>query len=168
MTKYTVPALLFVFSIAANAQPGSAGHGGIDALTGQLYAALTFSNGHWTSAKDLGTFFFPGARLIANYDSIPQVWTVEQYVQGIEDRIAKQGLVAVEEKELFATTDVFGKVAQRFSTYQIRIVINGKETLRQGINCMQFIQERGSWKLTSLVWDRESKTLKIPSQYKAK
>jgi hypothetical protein len=82
-----------------------------------------------------------------------------------KENYSKQGISDWEEREVFAKTEVFGKIAQRFSTYQIRFTAKGKETVRRGINAIQLIQQGVKWYITSLAWDRQSETLPIPTRY---
>ncbi|WP_276374593.1 hypothetical protein [Chryseolinea sp. H1M3-3] len=137
----------------------------IDSVVQHLYKGLSFDDGEWKDAAKIETFFAADSRLIANFGTAPQIWTVAQYIEGVRNNIAKQGVKAVDEKEIFSETDIFGKVAQRLSTYEIRFSFKDKEATRKGINLIQLIYVDGKWKVNSIIWDRESDQLKIPSRY---
>jgi hypothetical protein len=64
-------------------------------------------------------------------------------------------------------TDLFGSIAQRFSTYEARFDRNAKEPFAVGINSIQLIETGGSWKVASLVWNNQTDEMKIPAVYRA-
>ncbi|WP_333819804.1 hypothetical protein [Ohtaekwangia sp.] len=137
----------------------------IDQTIQRMYQTLSFTDGTWENAEQLLEVFLPEGKLISNAEQSPQVWTPEQYIQTSRANLSKRHIRSVEEKELHSKTDLFGKIAQRFSTYQVRFNIDGKEVIRKGINAIQLIWKDGKWMIVSIIWDRESDTLKIPVQY---
>ncbi len=138
----------------------------IGKVVDQFYTIVSFKNGEWKNAEDLKELFFADSRLVANFGDVPQVWTIDEYIASVRGKITRLGINEIEEKEIYEKTDLFGKVAQRLSTYQIRsLMTNGKEAFRTGINLIQLIKVNGLWKINSISWDRESDQLKIPSQY---
>jgi hypothetical protein len=137
----------------------------IDSVVQHLYKGLSFDDGEWKDAAKIETVFAADARLIANFGTSPQIWTIAQYIESVRNNIAKQGVKAVDEKEIFSETDIFGKVAQRLSTYEIKFSFKDKEVVRKGINFIQLIYVDEKWKVNSIIWDRESDQVKIPSRY---
>jgi hypothetical protein len=164
MPRKLLPIFLFFFVFAANAQSENPEQE-IKHVIDSLYGNLSFT-GQWKQAPRLLDLFYANARLIANFGASPQVWTVDEYIASVQDNVSKQGITAIGEKEIFGKTDVFGKVAQRLSTYQIVFTTKEKAISRTGINFIQLIQVNGRWKISSLAWDRESDRLKVPAQYK--
>jgi hypothetical protein len=138
----------------------------IDSLINQFYKSLSFTDSAWKKAEEAKVFFFDGGKIVANFGKEPQVWTLKQYISNVRENISKQSVLAVEEKEIFQSTDVFGKVAQRLSTYEVRFKTKDREMVRNGINLIQLLKVNGQWKVYSLVWDRESDQLKIPAAFK--
>lgn len=135
----------------------------IDSLAARFYNGVSFDDGQWKDAEKIKPYFFTDARIVSNFGVTPQVTTIEQYIASVRSNISKQGIIAVVEKEIYNQTDVFGKVAQRLSTYEIRFSFREKnELVRRGINMMQLINDGCTWKINSIVWDRESDQLKIP------
>ena len=169
----TISRLLFLlplltFSHLANGQNDPSELQRIDSIVHLFYKTLSFDDGEWKTAEKLEPLFFSDSRLIANFGVTPQLWTTHQYIESVRSNVVKQGMSAVEEKEIYGKTDFFGKVAQRLSTYEIRFKFKEKETVRTGINLIQLIKTGGGWKINSVVWDRESEQLKVPTQYKPK
>ncbi len=160
--------LLFVTCLWANGQSSSQ-HQKIDSVVHRLYKGLSFDDGQWKDAEKIEPFFFSDSRIISNFGIAPQATTIEQYIAAVRSNILKQGIITIEEMEIFSKTDVFGKVAQRLSTYEIKFSFKEKnEVVRRGINLLQLINDGGIWKVSSIIWDRESDQLKIPDQYKLK
>ena len=137
----------------------------IDDAAHELYSRLTFNDGKFAHSSKLKEFCVEGTRFIANFDSLTSIMTVDQFISNVHKRINEQGVTGVEEKEIFSKTDMFGAVAQRLSTYEVRIQSKDKSTTRRGVNLIQFVKVNGTWKVSSIIWDRESERLRIPSEY---
>lgn len=71
-------------------------------------------------------------------------------------QIEKGTLSTFREKEVADKTEVFGKVAQRFSTYEARFDETNPNAVAVGVTCIQFIQVNGKWFITSMAWDDET------------
>jgi len=113
----------------------------------------------------LSKFFIPQGLMISNNGKEPVFLTVRQFIEGAKENFKKQGIASWNEYEICAKTEMFGKVAHRFSTYKIRLIANGQESYRTGINAIQLIKQNNSWIITSVAWDKETQTLKIPAKY---
>ncbi|GAB3202905.1 hypothetical protein ABID22_001132 [Pontibacter aydingkolensis] len=128
----------------------------LDILTQELYSCVCFKKGENPELEKFYTLFHSTGKLINNSGSEPKEFTVEQFIQEVKQKIADGKIEAFQEKEVANKTDVFSKVAQRFSTYEARIDENSSHPVIVGVNCIQFIQANGKWLITSMVWDDES------------
>jgi hypothetical protein len=137
----------------------------INSVVNDLYQTLSFKKVETHRYDSLTRFFIPQGLLIPAVGAQPLFLTVDQFISGAKENFQKQQITVWEEYETCSRTEVFGKVAHRFSTYKIRLVANGKESLRNGINAFQLIKQHNVWLITSVAWDRESQDLKIPSKY---
>jgi hypothetical protein len=137
----------------------------ISLLTNQFYQTLSFESSNSNKYDSLSNLFIRQGLLITTIGKEAQFFTVDQYIEGAKKNFVKQQISAWDENELCAKTDVFGKVAQRFSTYKIKLVSNEKESIRTGINAMQLIKQNGKWIITVVSWDKETETIKIPGTY---
>ncbi len=67
------------------------------------------------------------------------------------------------EEELVRQVNIFGGVAQVFTSYQFRLGLEGPPEQR-GINCIHLVQEKGRWWIRDIIWQAETETLKLPSE----
>ena len=137
----------------------------IDAAIATFYQTLSFTSVDQNRYSNLPQLFTAQGVLISAAGDKPYFWTVQQYVQLAADNFRKQKMETWGEQETCSQTNVFGKIAQRFSTYKILYIVAGVETVRSGINAIQLIKENDKWLITCVAWDRASDTLPIPPDY---
>ncbi len=137
----------------------------IDSTIAVFYQTLSFTELEKNKYGDLPNLFTVQGFLISTAGSKPVFWTVQQYAQVAEENFKKQKMEVWGEQETCSQTQFFGKVAQRFSTYKILYIADGKETIRSGINAIQLIKEEDKWRIANLAWDRASDALPIPPAY---
>jgi hypothetical protein len=75
-------------------------------------------------------------------------------------------LTSFEEVETAETTEVFGNIAHRFSTYEKRGTMHGEAIEGGGLISTQFIRTPSGWKMSSMAWDDERPGLAIPDRYR--
>jgi len=131
----------------------------------KLYGYLSFRDTSSIIIDSLTSIFVPEGKLLANFGKQPVSWTVTQYILSAKKSFSDQGITAWKESELFHKTDIFGKIAQTFSAYEISFVSKNQTTVRKGINSIQLIRQNDKWVIVSLIWDRERDDLKIPAKY---
>jgi hypothetical protein len=68
------------------------------------------------------------------------------------------------EEEAFGRTEQFGKVAHRISTYVTYLNTRDKPAER-GVNSFQLIKTPKGWRVSSIIWDVEKPTLRVPDYY---
>ncbi len=66
--------------------------------------------------------------------------------------------------EIHEVTEVFGKIAHRFSTYAL-FINEQNDPVSKGINSIQLIKESNLWKVSSMLWNDQTTTLSIPEKY---
>ena len=126
---------------------------------------LSFSDTSSVRIDSLNMVFAPEGKLTANFGKKSFSYTVPQYIENIRSSIRSGQLFSSNERELARKVDVFGKIAHVLSTYELTMVGKEGKVIRRGINSIQLIQQDGKWLILSLVWDRESETLKLPPKY---
>ena len=137
----------------------------IDSLINEFYQTLSFEKVELNKFDSLIKYFIPQALMIANVGEIPEFSTVKQFIDGAKESWKKFQVTVRNEHEVCAKTEIFGKIAHRFSTYKIRIIAKGRERYISGINTIQLIKQNNRWVITDIAWDGESQTLKIPAKY---
>lgn len=68
------------------------------------------------------------------------------------------------ENEINRVVNIFGNIAQVWSTYETRLEKNGP-VARRGINSVQLVYENNRWYVISWVFAGESKTNRIPPTF---
>lgn len=67
------------------------------------------------------------------------------------------------EVEIARRIDVFGNMAQVWSAYEARAALGDETPERRGINAIQLYRdERGHWRIVSMIWDNERDGLALP------
>ena len=133
----------------------------------RLYRSVCFRSGERPDTGALRDVFIAGGRLINCDEDPPVVMTVEEFIAEMESQLAGGTVGEFLEREISHRTEFFGRVAQRFSTYEARFDWKAKEPFAVGINSIQLIETRGSWKVASLVWNNQTDGMKIPAVYMA-
>jgi hypothetical protein len=90
----------------------------------------------------------------------PHVLSVQDWI----DLVAKRGDTVAVEHQLSWKSEVYGKIAHLFSTYETRSTADGKPEVR-GINSIQAINDGESWHIMEVVWQAETPENPIPKQY---
>ncbi len=138
----------------------------IEELVRKLYGCISFEPGGKPDFATLRAIFFDGARLINNSGETPGVVTVEGYIERFGGAIEAGRIASFQEKEIASRTERFGKIAQRFSTYESRHRVDDPESFDAGINSVQMMEVDGEWLVTSLIWNNESDGRVIPEMYR--
>jgi hypothetical protein len=91
--------------------------------------------------------------------------TIDQFVDAIDQQLSAGSLKSFSEREIAAKTEIFGKIAHRFSTYEARFDPDDAEPLSIGINSIQLIKVEDSWLVSSIAWNDETEDRKIQERY---
>jgi len=129
-----------------------------------FFAAVSFPTGGRPDYSALPELFSNGARLIKNSGDLPEISTVDEFVAARQQQVDSGELTSFEEVEVAHTTDVFGNVGQRFSTYEKRGTIAGDTFGARGVISTQFIRTPAGWRISAMAWDDERPGLSIPGR----
>jgi len=137
----------------------------LDRTVKELYASISFENGRKPDLVKMKSLFIPDAKLVNNNGPRPVVLTVDQFRAVHLDRLLSGIIMSFEEKEVRHVTEIFGKIAHRFSTYETRFDLTDPRPFRVGINSIQFVKQGAHWLVASLVWNDQTERLRIPRKY---
>ena len=137
----------------------------IDSITRELYASICFKTGEQPNLKKLKHLFIPEGKLINNNGDTPLIMTIDRFIATFQKQLSDGAITSFYEGELSGRTDIFGKIAHRFSVYEAKFDLNSEEPFCIGINSIQFIKTGNSWRVSSMVWNDQTDTLKIPEKY---
>ena len=129
-----------------------------------LYKSMSFSEGidpNWSNFHDC---FTSSAQFInANLDA-PMFLDVRTFAQVLEGQIREHSIPQLFTQEISHRTQVFGKIAQRFSIFTNKIELDGQPTTR-GVNSIQLICAKGNWLIQSISWYNERSDDSIPNKF---
>lgn len=134
----------------------------IDHLTEQFYQCISFNQEHYPNFDKLQELFFGDGRLINNNFEAPIEFTVQSFAQAMMVQIEAGNISHFAQQEISDQTEVFGKVAQRISTYEYTFLNDDSKEWLRGINYVQYIFTGGKWLIASMVWNDETDLVKIP------
>jgi len=137
----------------------------IDELTARLYSSICFEEGGSPAVEQLYDVLLPEGLMIRNDGEQPTIMSVEDFVRTYKQRISSGEITSFYEGELSAITEIFGKIAHRFSTYETKFDLTKTEPFSIGINSIQFVMIGGHWRISSIVWNNQTDELKIPEKY---
>jgi hypothetical protein len=135
-------------------------------LVDEFFRAVSFESGQRPAYARIRDLFIDEGMLIRNGPDGPEISSVDEFI-AVRQRILDSGaLTAFAEVEPAATTEAFGNVAHRFSTYEKHGTINGEAINASGLISTQFVRTPSGWKMSSMAWDDERPGLAIPSRYR--
>ncbi|MEO7214868.1 hypothetical protein [Mucilaginibacter sp.] len=128
------------------------------------YAAISFKKGEKPRFDEIGNYFIPQAQLINFRTDTADITALPQFITLYKQFVTGGHIDMFYEEEAFGKTEQFGRVAHRISTYNT--YLNTRDTIAErGVNSFQLIKTPKGWKVSSIIWDVESKKLSIPAYY---
>jgi hypothetical protein len=129
------------------------------------YAAISFKEGEKPRYNEIQNYFIPEAQLINFRTDTAQVVDIKHFIDPLyKNFIEGNHIHLFYEEEIFGRTEQFGRVAHRISTYVT--YLNKRDTaMERGVNSFQLIKTKAGWKVSSIIWDVEKPTLKVPEYY---
>ena len=91
--------------------------------------------------------------------------TVDQFIKAFQEQLSSGTVSSFHEKEVADRTEIFGKIAHRFSTYEAKFDLDAPEPFCIGINSLQYIKVDQSWLVASIIWNDQTEDLRIPPEY---
>ena len=127
----------------------------IDEVMTRFLRAVSFDAGDRPAYDELTTLFGPGARLIRAGTDAPEISSLDEFVRTRQTVVDAGELISFEETELAHTTELFGSIAHRFSSYAKRATTTLGAIDVRGAISTQFIRTKAGWRITSMAWDDE-------------
>ena len=137
----------------------------IDRLTTEFFLAVSFEEGAAPMYENIYELFIESGLLVKNTGSAPEINTVQQFIEPRVVAVRNGELTRFHEIELSETTEIFGNVAHRFSSYAKSGTIKGIPFTARGMVSTQFIKTTAGWKISAMAWDDERPGLSIPERY---
>jgi hypothetical protein len=124
-------------------------------LMHEFFSAVSFGRGQVPPYPRIRRLFIDGGMLINGSKAAPEILSVETFIASRQELVDSGALTAFEESEVAATTELFGNVAHRFSTYTKRGLLHGAPLAARGRISTQFVRTPKRWKMSSMAWDDE-------------
>jgi hypothetical protein len=140
----------------------------VDAIMKAVYDVISGDIGKKRDWDRFRSLFHKDARLIPAGKN-PQTGIIGATALTPEDYIERSGPYLETngffEKEISRKTDVYGNIAQVFSTYASFHKSDDKEPFMRGINSFQLLNDGKRWWVLTIYWQAESKENPIPPEY---
>ncbi len=136
------------------------------ALVTRFFATVSFEPGSRPDYEAIRTLFIDEGILVKNISDIPDVSNLDGFIRPRQAMVDSGQLTEFFEAERTNVTEVFGKVAHRFSSYEKRGVTNGVAAEALGMVSTQFIMTPAGWRISAMVWDDEGPGQVIPDRYR--
>lgn len=142
--------------------------GSLDAIMKAVYDVISGDAGKARDWDRFRSLFHKDARLIPSGKNAQtgvigaRVMTPEDYVRTSGPFLEKNGF---HERELARHVDLYGNIAQVFSTYHAFKNANDKDPFLRGINSFQLLNDGKRWWVVTIYWQAETPENPIPPQY---
>ena len=140
----------------------------IDAIMKAVYDVISGDAGKQRDWERFRTLFHKDARLIPSGKN-PTTGVVgaralssEDYIKRVEPVFAKEGFY---EREKARRVDLYGNIAQVFSTYESFHNLTDKKPFMRGINSFQLLNDGKRWWVITIFWQGETADNPIPKKY---
>jgi len=140
----------------------------LDAIMKAVYDVISGDAGKARDWDRFRSLFHKDARLIPSGKN-PQtgvigarVLTPEDYVKGSGPYLEKNGF---HEREIARHVDMYGNIAQVFSTYSSFHKSDDKDPFMRGINSFQLLNDGKRWWVITIYWQQESAENPIPKRF---
>lgn len=118
-----------------------------------FYEVISFDDGGAPNWERMASLFSPHARITRLTPEGVDYMDLASFRDMAEELIEVGAFTGFHERELARRTDRFGDVLHVASAYETRIAPDALDFIERGVNSLQWIRERGGWKILSLCWD---------------
>lgn len=140
----------------------------LDAIMKAVYDVISGDAGKARDWDRFRSLFHKDARLIPSGKNAQtgvigaRVLTPEDYITRSGPFLEKEGF---HERELARHVDMYGNIAQVFSTYHAFRKSDDKEPFLRGINSFQLLNDGKRWWVVTIYWQAETPDTPIPKKY---
>jgi hypothetical protein len=140
----------------------------LDAIMKAVYDVISGDAGKVRDWDRFRSLFHKDARLIPSGKNQQtgvigaRVLTPEDYIQRSGPMLEKNGF---HEREIARHVDMYGNIAQVFSTYASFHKADDKDPFMRGINSFQLLNDGKRWWVITIYWQAETPDNPIPKQF---
>jgi hypothetical protein len=138
-----------------------------DAIIAALYDVISGPAGQKRDWDRFRSLFTPGARLIPtgrrpDGSHLIRVLSPDEYATGSAPMLEANGFF---EREISQTSETYGGMVHRFSTYESRRAASDSVPFARGINSIQLMNDGQRWWIVTVFWEAERSGNPIPPRY---
>ena len=139
----------------------------MDAIISSLYNVISGPANEKRNWDRMRTLFIPEAHMIptgkrADGSFSKRVLSVEDYITASGPVLEKNGFF---EKEISRKKELYGNIAQVFSTYESRHTAADEKPFTRGINSIQLWNDGKRWWIINISWQGETPDNPLPGKY---
>lgn len=127
----------------------------IDRLIANFFSLFSNRGGSRADVAGVRNLFVTQGLIAKCVASAPEILTLEEFITPREELLSDGTLTDFAEVETSETTQVFGHIAQRVSTYEKSGVLHGEPFVTRGVKTFQLIETPAGWRILSMTWDDE-------------
>ena len=127
----------------------------IDQLIASFFGLFNNRGGSRPDLAGARKLFVPESVIAKCVASNPEISTLEEFIAPRQELLSSGTLTDFEEVEISATTQMFGHIAHRLSTYEKRGVLEGTPFVTRGVKSFQLVETPAGWRILSVTWDDE-------------
>jgi len=128
----------------------------VDELTNKFFSLFTNKDGTTPNVANIKNLFIPEGMIISNTGETANIYTLDEFIKPREEMLTDGTLTEFTEREITSTTEIFGKIAQRFCFYEKSGNLNGMPFQTIGMKTIQFVKINDTWKMSSVAWSDEA------------
>ena len=140
----------------------------LDSIMKAVYASISGDAGQKRDWDRFRSLFHKDAKLIPTGKNAQTGVTAARFMTP-DDYVTRSGPVlerdGFHERELSRHVDLYGNIAQVFSTYHAFRKADDKTPFLRGINSFQLLNDGKRWWVISIYWQAETPENKIPGKY---
>lgn len=140
--------------------------GTTDQIINAYYASISAGKGEPRDWERLKSLVIPEMQYFSTRPAgdrlLPIVLKIDDFIEANRKYFEKGGYF---EKEINRKTDIFGNIAQIFSTFESRHRADEEPAYNRGVNSFQLIHDGERWWIISVTWCSESPAFPMPAQY---
>lgn len=125
----------------------------IDSLMAAFLGAFTNTEGAAADVERVRGLFIPEGMIVSMAAGDPVIYDLDAFIDPRKKMLADGTLTEFSEWEIAEATEIFGRVAHRFSSYGKSGRRDGVPFEGEGRKTTQFIRTSAGWRMTSMAWD---------------
>jgi len=129
------------------------------------YAAISGPPGELLNLDRFRSLFLPQTQLVSvnvkDGHGAARIMTLQEFADMVTAKIGKDGHI---EREIAQRLEVYGNIANVWSTYESRKTADDPQVTR-GINSIQLLNDGKRWWISGAQWQHETADTPIPAKY---